>query len=145
MPDLWSKLGLSHSNTISCTETSHQLGKFHIMNHVGMHCTLNNNKLKKIVEIIIPRARVAIQNVNTDVYNSELWEHGLFHTTKEHIPPVKRSYESHSLQHRVPHEIKHSREENNPGIITTFPFFPLFNCQIPLHFLFIFLICFALN
>lgn len=50
-----------------------------------------------------------------------------------------------SRQRCVPPEIKHSWEENNPGVITTSLFFPLFTCQIRLHLMFIFLICFVLN
>lgn len=92
MPDLWSKLGLSHSNTISCTATSHQLGKFHIMNHVAPHCTLNNNRLNK-VWVLIPNTCTAIQHVSTDIYNSKSRGLVLFHTTKEQIPPVKSSDE----------------------------------------------------
>lgn len=144
MPDLWSKLGLSHSNTISCTETSQRLGKVHIMNHVGMDCTLNNNK-QKIDYCSQCHSRV--KRCQHRCMSPKTVGHGLFHTTEGQIPPMKNILWISSQQQFVPQEINHSWEENNPGVITTFLFTPLFSCQI-LHHFFVcisYLLCLKLN
>ena len=124
MPDLWSKMRLSWSNIISCTETSHQLGKFHIMNHVRMR-----SATPKRVGIIILNSGVPIKNVITDVHNSKRWKHAAAPRSREANSTCKKILRKSTPQHRVPPEIKHSREENNPGVITTFP--PLSFIQLP--------------
>lgn len=145
MPDLWSKLGLSHSNTISCTATSHQLGKFHIMNHVAPHCTLNNNTLNK-VWVLIPNTCTAIQHVSTDIYiiqnRGALYcftqQRSKFHLWKvlmNILPAALPSSGDQTFLRR-----KQSRCHNN---FTLLPFIQLPGSST--FFLFIFLICFSLN
>lgn len=67
----------------------------------------------------------------------------LFHATKERISPVKRAYKYHPCSGAL------LRRSNIPVKETIPPSkqlcSSLFRCQTPLHFMFIFPICFVLN